>query len=177
MKYSCIDEKYVPNSSELQNIVLRVMHNVPYVGHSGYRKTIAVVRSQYFWLKIKKEVVNYIAMCLECQKVKTKHRHLTGLLQPLPILEWKWKVVTINFITKFPRTMKQHDSIMVVVDKLTKVTHFIHVKTTHKATNIAEIYMKKVVRLHGVHKAIVSERDPKFTYNFWKGLFKLFEQT
>ena len=70
--------------------------------------------------------------------------------------------------------MKQHDSIMVVVDKLTKATHFILVKTAHKATNIADIYMKEVARLHGVPKAIVSDRDPKFTSNFWKGLFKEF---
>jgi hypothetical protein len=70
--------------------------------------------------------------------------------------------------------MKQHGAIMVVVDKLTKVTHFILKKTTHKATNIAEIYMKEVYKLHGVPKEIVSNRDPKFTSNFWKGLFKGF---
>jgi hypothetical protein len=63
----------------------------------------------------------------------------------LPIPEWKWEVVTIDFITKFPRTTRQHDSIMVVVDKLTKAAHFIPVKTTHKETNIAEIYMKEIV--------------------------------
>ena len=96
------------------------------------------------------------------------------LLQPLPISEWKWEVVTIDSITKFPRTMKQHDSIMVVVDKLTKTTHFILVKTTHKEISIAKIDMKEVARLHGVPKAIVSDRDPKFTSNFWKGLFKIF---
>jgi hypothetical protein len=165
---------YVPNLGEMKNIVLREMHNVPYVGHPGYHKTIAVVRSQYFWPGMKKEVANYIAMCLECQKVKTKHRHPVGLLQPLPIPEWKWEVVTIDFITKLPRTVKQHDSIMVVVDKLTKVAHFIPMKTTHKEKNIADIYMKEVSRLHGVPKAIVSDKDPKFTSNFWKGLFKGF---
>ena len=70
--------------------------------------------------------------------------------------------------------MKQHDSIMVVVDKLTKATDFISLKTTHKATNIAKIYMREVARLHGVPKAIVSDRDLKFTSKFWKGLFKGF---
>jgi hypothetical protein len=83
-------------------------------------------------------------------------------------------VVTIDFISKLPRTVKQHDSIMVVVDKLTKATHFILVKTTHKAINIAYIYMKEVAMLHGVPKAIVSYRDPKFTSNFLKGIFKRF---
>ena len=70
--------------------------------------------------------------------------------------------------------MNKHDFIMVVVDKLTKETHFIPVKTTHKATNFVEIYMKEVARLHGVPKEIVSDRDPKFTSNFWKGLFNRF---
>jgi hypothetical protein len=70
--------------------------------------------------------------------------------------------------------MKQHDSIMVVVDKLTKETHFIPVKTTHKASNIAEIYMREVARLHGVPKEIVSDKNPKFTSNFWKDLLKGF---
>jgi hypothetical protein len=114
---------YVPNSSELKNTVLREMHNVPYVGHLGYQKTIVVVRSQYFWPRMKKEVTNYISRCLECQKVKTEHRHPTVLLQSLPIIEWKWEVVTIDFIINLPRKMKHHDSIMVVVEKLTKVAH------------------------------------------------------
>jgi len=111
---------------------------------------------------------------LECQKVKDGHRHPTGLLQLLPILEWKWEVVTMDFITKLPRTNKQHDSIMVVVDKLTKAAHFITVKLTHKATNIDDVYMKEISRLHGIPKTIVSDKDPKFTSKFWKGLFKGF---
>jgi hypothetical protein len=119
-------------------------------------------------------VANYIGRCLECQKVKTNHRHPTGFLQPFPILEWKWEVFTTDFITKLPKTVKQHDSIMVVVDKLTKESHFIPIKTKHKATNIIEIYMKEVVKIHGLPKAIVSYRDPKFSSNFWQGLFKGF---
>jgi hypothetical protein len=91
---------YVPNSREMKNIVLREMHNVPYVGNPGYQKTIAVVGSQYFWSRIKKEVDNYISRCLECQKVKTKHKHPIGMLQPLTIPNWKWEVFTIDFITK-----------------------------------------------------------------------------
>ena len=61
---------------------------------------------------------------------------------------------------------------MVVVDKLSKETHFILVKTTHKAANITEIFMKQIFRLHGIPKVIISDRDPKFTGNFWKSLFK-----
>jgi hypothetical protein len=78
---------YVPNYRELKNMILREMNNVPYVGHPGYQKTIAAVKSQYYWPSMKKEVVDFIARCLECQKVKVEHRHPAGLLQPLPIPE------------------------------------------------------------------------------------------
>jgi hypothetical protein len=80
----------------------------------------------------------------------------------------------MDFITKLPRKTKQHDSIMAVVDNLTKFSHFIPLKVVHKETNIAHIYMREIARLHGVPKTIVSHRDPKFTSNFWKGLFKGF---
>jgi hypothetical protein len=86
---------------------------------------------------MKKDVVHHIIRCMECQRVKVEHRHLAVLLQPLPIPEKKWEVVTIEFITKLPRTIRQHDLIMVVVDKLKKVSHFFPVKTTHKITYIA----------------------------------------
>jgi hypothetical protein len=165
---------YVPNSNELKNMILREMHNVPYARHPGYQKTIATVKRQYYWSGMKKEVVDFIAKCLECQKVKVEHRHPTGLLQPLLVLEWKWEVVIMDFITNLPRTNKKHDSIMLVVDKLTKATHFIPVKLTHKEANIVDVYMREITRLHGIPKTIVSDRDPKFTSNFWKGLFNAF---
>jgi hypothetical protein len=135
---------YVPNSHELKNMILREMHNVPYVGHLGYQKTIATIKSQYYWPGMKKEVVDFISKCLECQRVKDEHRHPASLLHPLPISEWKWVVVTMDFTGKLHITHKQHDSIMVVVDKLTKASHFIPVKLTHKETNIAYIYMREI---------------------------------
>ena len=80
----------------------------------------------------------------------------------------------MNFIIGLPRTSKLHDSIMVVVEKLTKDAHFITLKTTHKATDVADIFIREVAQLHGIPKTIVSDRGPKFTLNFWKGLFKGF---
>jgi hypothetical protein len=128
---------FVPSSKELRNLVLKEMHNVPYVRHPSYQKTIVAVRSQFFWHGMKNDVADYIARCMECQSVKVEHRHLMGLLQRLSILEMKLKVVTIDLITKLPRTTMQHDSIMVVVDKLTKDSHFVPIKMTHTTTNIA----------------------------------------
>jgi hypothetical protein len=147
-------------------VILKEMHNVKYGGHPGYQNIVAIVKRHYFWLDLKREIAEYITRCMECQKVKAEHRHPAGLLQPLPISEWKWEVMTMDFIARFPRTSKQHDSIMVLVDKLTKVVHFIPLKTSHKATNVVDIFLKEVARLHGIPKTIVYDRNPKFTSNF-----------
>jgi hypothetical protein len=165
---------YVHSFGELGNLVLKEMHDVPYVGHLGYQKTIIALRIQFFFLGMKKDVVDYIIQCMECQKVKAEHRHPMGLLQALPIPEKKWEVITMDFITGLPRMNKKHDSIMVVVDKLTKDAHFVPVKKTHTTTYIAKIFMKEIDRLHGIPRKIVSDRDTKFTSNFWSGLFKGF---
>jgi hypothetical protein len=165
---------YVTNYSELKSVILKEMHNVFYAGHLGCQKTISVVKSQYYWLGMKREIVEYIDKCLECERVKGKHRHPDGLLQPLPIPKWKWEVVTMDFILGFPRTSKQHDAIMVVMEKLTKASHFIPMKVTHKETNVVDIYIREVEQFHNIPKTIVSERDPKFTSNVWRGLLKGF---
>jgi hypothetical protein len=165
---------YVPSSRELRNLVLKEMHDVPYAGHPSYQKMIKAVRSQFFWSRMKNDVSDYITRCMECQKVKDEHRHPLGLIQPLPIPGNKWEVITMDFIIGLPRTNKKNDSIMVLVDKSTKTAHFVPVKTTHTMANIAKIYMREIARLHGIPRAIVSDRDTKFTSNLWRGLFKGF---
>jgi hypothetical protein len=111
---------------------------------------------------------------MECHKVKVEHRHPVGLLLPLPILEKKWEVITMDFITGLPRMNKKHDSIMAVVEKLTKASHFVLVKTTQTTQNIAEIFLKEFAKLHGMPRTIVSDRDTKFTSNLWRVWFKGF---
>ena len=166
------DKLYVPNVPKVKLLILDEIHKTPYSGHLGYQKTITMLRKEYFWPNMKTEVAKYIARCLECQQVKNEHQHPAGLLQPLPIPSWKWEVISLDFITGLPKNQNQNDSIMVVVDKLSKASHFIPVKTTYKATNIADIFLKHIFRLHGVPRVIISDRDPKFTGNFWKYLFK-----
>ena len=90
------------------------------------------------------DLVDYLSKCLECQQVKAEHQHLAGLLKPLPIPKWKCEVISLDSITGFPLMQKHHDSIMVVVDKLTKSVHFIPVKSTYKDVNIAEILLKEI---------------------------------
>ena len=143
---------YMPNIADFKFIVLNELHKPPYAGHPGYQKTITTLRKQFFWPNLKSDLVDYLSKCLECQQVKAEHQHPTGLLQPLPIPEWKWEVISLDFITGFPVTQKQHYSNMVVVYKLRKSAHFIPMKSTYKAVNVAEIFLKEIFRLHEVPK-------------------------
>jgi hypothetical protein len=94
------------------------------------------------------------------------------LLQPLSILEWKWEVIKTFFIIGLHKIVKKDDVIMVVVEKLSKAHHFIPIKCTHKVVNIDEIFMREIVRLHGMLTIIIFDRDSKFTSKFWKLFFK-----
>ena len=94
---------------------------------------------------------------MKCQWMKVEHQHPPGLLHPFLVPEWKREVISIDFITGFLMTWRQHASIMVLVDKLTKETRFIPVKSTHKTDDIANIFMREIFKLHGLPEAIVSD--------------------
>ena len=94
------DKLYVP---KVKLLILDEVHKTPYLGHPCYQKTVTMLRKEYFWPNMKSEVAEYIARCLDCQQVKTEHQHPAGLLQPLPILSWKWEVISLDFITGLPR--------------------------------------------------------------------------
>jgi hypothetical protein len=105
--------------------------------------------------------------------VKDEHQHPIGFIQPLPLLEWiQWMVIIINCITGLLNTVKQHNTIVVVVDKLTKDNHFITIKSNHKET---QIFVREIFRLHGMPITIVLDRDSNFTLNFWKNILKAWE--
>jgi hypothetical protein len=162
---------YIPDSTELKLTVLDEVHKKLYSGHPGYQKKITTLKKLFCWPNMKAEIAEYLDRCQYCQQVKAKHQHPTDLLHPLPIPEWKWETISLEFITGLPKTQKQNDSIMVVIDKLSKYAHFIPVKSTFKAINITEIFMNRIFRLHGIPKMMVSDRDVKFTSTFWKELF------
>ena len=128
------------------------------------------LKEKYWWYGLKKDVAEYVAICDTCQRVKAEHQRLAGLLQPMKIPEWKWEEVGMDFIVGLPRTQKGYDSIWVIVDRLTKVAHFLPVKTTYTGTKLAELYMERIVCLHRVPKKIVSDRGTQFTSIFWQKL-------
>ena len=91
---------------------------------------ITMIRKYLFCHNMKNEVAKHLAICIECEQVKVEHQHLVGLLQPLPIPQWKWETIRMDFITFLPKNVKQNDSIIVLVDKLSKETHFSPIKST-----------------------------------------------
>jgi len=94
----------------------------------------------------------------------------SGLMQPLFVPEWKWDSIFMDFVGALPKTVKGYDSIWVIVDRLTKSTYFIPIKTGMSMARLAEIYIEQVVRLHGIPSSIVSDRDLRFTSKFWESL-------
>jgi hypothetical protein len=117
---------------------------------------------------MKHDIAEYIALCDTCQRVKAEHQRPAGLLQPLKVPEWKWEEIGMDFIVGLPRTQKGYNSIWVIVDQLTKVNHFIPVKTTYTGPQLAELYIAQIVCLHGVPRKIVSEWGTQFTSKFWE---------
>jgi len=104
--------------------------------------------------------------CLICQKWKVEHQKPAGLLTPLDVTEWKWDSISMDFVTSLPNTPKVHDAIWLILDKLTKLAHFILINISFPVSQLAEIYIREIVKLHGVPSSIVSDRDPRFTSRF-----------
>ena len=159
------DHLYVPDGGDIRSNILTEFHRALYLGHLGYQKMIFFVKRHFLWPKLKANIAMFIAKCQEFQLVKAEHQHPSGLLQPSPIQEWKWKVIGMDFITCLPKIKKKNDSIFIVIDNLSKEAHFIPVKLTYQAVNIVDIFLKEIFRLHGIPKAIISDRD-KFIGNF-----------
>jgi hypothetical protein len=158
----------VPEIKAIRDAILREAHESAYSIHPGSTKMYQDLKEKYWWVGMKKEVAEYVAICDICQRVKAEHQRPAGLLQPMKIPEWKWEEVGMDFIVGLPHTKSGYDSIWVIVDRLTKVAHFLPVKTTYRGPTLAELYMERIVCLHGVPKKIVSDRGTQFTSHFWE---------
>jgi hypothetical protein len=119
---------------------------------------------------MKTEIAKYILECDICQRVKASHLKVAGVLQPLSIPSWKWEDISMDFIIGLTNTSQKHDSIWVIVDQLTKTTHFLPMHTTYNAKKYAKIYLDQIVHLHGVPKMIISYRGAQFIAHFWEQL-------
>jgi hypothetical protein len=160
----------VPDVADLRKLILSEAHDTAYSIHPGSTKMYYDLKERFWCYGMKRSVAEYVAICDTCQRVKAEHQRPTGLLQPLKIPEWKWEEITMDFIVGLPRTQKGYNSIWVVVDRLTKVVHFIPVNTTYSSARLAELYISRIVCLHGVPKKIISDRGSQFTSRFWEQL-------
>ncbi len=165
---------YVPDIATIKSKILFEHHDAITAGHCGITKTNELISRLYYWPKMQEDIKKYISSCLSCQSNKPSNQVPMGLLQPLAIPESKWSQVSMDLITQLPKSRSGFDAIFVVVDKLTKMVHFVPTHTSVSAPQLAQVFFKEIVRLHGLPQSIVSDRDARFTSNFWRALWQQF---
>ncbi|GJV24040.1 putative reverse transcriptase domain-containing protein [Tanacetum coccineum] len=161
---------WIPCHGNLRELIMHESHKSKYSIHPGSEKMYQDLKKLYWWPNMKAEIATYVSKCLTCAKVKAECQKPSGLLVQHVILVWKWENVTINFVTKLPKTSTGQDTIWVIVDRLTKSAHFLPIKETDSMEKLTRQYLKEVVSRHGVPVSIISDRDSKFTSHFWQSL-------
>ncbi|KAJ9532845.1 hypothetical protein QJQ45_010962 [Haematococcus lacustris] len=163
---------YIP-SSPLRAQLLHEAHDAHTAAHLGRAKTLERLQRHFYWPQMHKTVQEYVRTCDKCQRNKATNQLPPGLLQPLPIPSRNWQQVSMDFIGPLPATPRGHTMIFTIVDKLSKMIHLIPTTTTATAQDTARLFFDHIFKHHGLPEAIISDRDPKFTSDFWTSLFHL----
>ena len=158
----------VPDVVELKKEIMEVAHSSAYAMHPGSTKMYHTLREHYWWRGMKKDVAEFVYRCLIFQQVKAEHQRPARLLQSLPIPQWKWEKIKMDFVVGL--CQNGYDAIWVIVDRLTKSAHFLPMKNSDSVEKLAKLYVKEIVQLHGTLVSIVSDRDPRVTSRFWPSL-------
>jgi hypothetical protein len=151
------------------SLLLKIIKERHDKGHMGRDKTFQLVAEQFYWPSIRREVDKLVKSCRTCQVSKESSTN-TGLYLPLPIPQQPWTNVSMDFVLGLPRTQKGNDSVFVVVDRFSKMVHFIACKKTVDAVNVVQLYFTEVYRLHGLPLSIVFDCDTRFLSHFWRCL-------
>jgi hypothetical protein len=157
-------------------VVLLSLHSNGIGGQSGITATYKKIKQLFSWPHMKQDIIKYINSCKVCQQAKPEHLKTPGLLSPLPIPHTTWHTISLDFIEGLPKS-KNFDTILVIIDKLSKYGHFIALTHPYNAQSIAKIFMDNIYKLHSMPQVIISDRDKIFTSNLWQELFKLSETT
>ncbi|GJS76013.1 reverse transcriptase domain-containing protein, partial [Tanacetum coccineum] len=155
-----------------ENLKSEDSHKSKYSVHPGSDKMYQDMKQLYWWPNMKADIATYVSKCLTCLRVKAEHQKPSGLLVQPAIPQWKWDNITMDFVTKLPRTQSGNDTIWVIVDRLTKSAHFLPMRETDPMDKLARLYLKEVVTRHGIPVSIICDRDPRFTSNFWRSFQK-----
>ncbi|GJW80080.1 putative reverse transcriptase domain-containing protein [Tanacetum coccineum] len=134
--------------------------------------SVGGVRKLYWWPGMKRDIAEYVSRCLTCSKIKAVHQKPSGFLQQPEIIEWKWEKITMDFVTKLPKSSSGHDTTWVVMDRLTKSAHLLPIRKDYKMEKLAKIYTNEIVARHGVSVSIISYRDSRFTSHLWQAFQK-----
>ena len=163
---------FVPDDDAIKATILSEYHDVPMGGHVGIHKVYELTSRKWYWPKMKANIIDYVRSCPQCQQNKPSHQKPIGLLQSLTVPTRRWQQVTMDLITQLPKSGEGNDAVVVFVDKLSKMVHYVATRTDVDAVGLSRLFVSNVVRLHGVPDSIVSDRDTRFTSNFWKSLWK-----
>ena len=160
----------IPFGSRREKLV-REMHSNGLAGHFGRDKTFELVNEKFFWPNIRRDVNIFVAAFRVFQTMKGGQQN-TGVYMPLPVPKEPWTDISMEFVLGLPRTQRGHDSVFVVVDKFSKMAHFLPCKKANDASQIAQLFFKEIVHLDGLAKTITSYQDTKFLGHFWRVLWK-----
>ncbi|GJT64404.1 putative reverse transcriptase domain-containing protein [Tanacetum coccineum] len=169
----CIKKRsWLPRLGGLKDLIMHELHNSKYSIHLRSDKRYRHLKKMYWWPNMKAEIATYISKCLTWSKVKSEYQKPFGLLVQPEIPQWKWEKITMDFITKLPKTSSGYNTIWVIVDRLTKSAHFLPIKEPDSTERLTRLYLKEVVSRHGVSVSITFDRDGRFTSHFWQSLQK-----
>ncbi|GJV92475.1 putative reverse transcriptase domain-containing protein [Tanacetum coccineum] len=169
----CLNGKsWLPCYGDLRTVIMHESHKSKYSIHPGSDKMYQDMKKLYWWPNMKADIATYVRKCLTCARVKAEHQRPSGLLVQPEIPQWKWDNITMDFVTKLPKSSQGYDTIWVIVDRLTKSAIFLLMRETDPMEKLARMYLKEVVTRHGIPILIICDHDGRFVSNFWRSLQK-----
>jgi hypothetical protein len=166
------EQLWIPNDKRLREECIEAVHAQPYAGHYRVERTLKKAQEIFYWPQMVNSVRHYVSHCESCQRVKASRQKKQGELHPLEIPGRRWESVSMDLITDLPKTAAGRDTIVVFVDRLSKMVHLAATTKTIGSVGLAQLFQTQVVRLHGFPKNIISDRDVRYR-GFWEALHEL----